>query len=153
MRGLLREGQVNSMAGQERWAEAPEVMRDARVHRGYAAAYRSLLAEVEGAAADWALAEAEETKKTRAKPPPRVVVVGHSLGGALAALCAAQAAHDEDVLGWRNRARPPRRRDAGIVRRGVVRHLRATARGRLRLRTGVDDAGAGATVHARGAGR
>jgi hypothetical protein len=102
MRGLLREGQVNSMAGQERWTEAPEVMRDARVHRGYAAAYRSLLAEVEGAAADWARAEAEETKKTRAKPPPRVVVVGHSLGGALAALCAARLAHDEDILGSTN---------------------------------------------------
>ena len=96
MRGLLREGQVNSMAGQERWAEAPEAMRDARVHRGYAAAYRSLLAEVEGAAADWARAGAEEAK--RAKPPPRVVVVGHSLGGALAALCAARLAHDEDIL-------------------------------------------------------
>jgi hypothetical protein len=100
MRGLLREGQVNSMAGQERWAEAPEAMRDARVHRGYAAAYRSLLAEVEGAAADWARAGAEEAK--RAKPPPRVVVVGHSLGGALAALCAARLAHDEDILGSRD---------------------------------------------------
>ena len=100
MRGLLREGQVNSMAGQERWAEAPEAMRDARVHRGYAAAYRSLLAEVEGAAADWARTGAEEAK--RAKPPPRVVVVGHSLGGALAALCAARLAHDEDILGSTN---------------------------------------------------
>ena len=27
LRGLLREGQVNSMAGQEEWEEAPEVLR------------------------------------------------------------------------------------------------------------------------------
>ena len=39
MRGLLREGQVNSMAGQETWQEAPGVMQDARVHRGYVPAF------------------------------------------------------------------------------------------------------------------
>ena len=93
MRGLLREGQVNSMAGQERWVEAPEAMREARVHRGYAAAYRSILADVEGAAADWARRSAVSSQTlVETKPPPRVVVVGHSLGGALAALCAARRA-------------------------------------------------------------
>lgn len=137
MRGLLREGQVNSMAGQERWAEAPEVMRDARVHRGYAAAYRSLLAEVEGAAADWALAHAEEAKKKRAKPPPRVVVVGHSLGGALAALCAARLAHDEDILGSLESS------DSSDSRRGIVPAVSCVTFGQPRVgddafREGVD---------------
>ena len=95
-RGLLREGQINSMAGQETWTEAPDVMRDARVHRGYAAAYRSLLADVESAATDWAR-RSVSSPAGDAKPPPKVVVVGHSMGGALATLCAARLAHDEDI--------------------------------------------------------
>jgi pimeloyl-ACP methyl ester carboxylesterase len=124
LRGLLREGQVNSMAGQEEWEEAPEVLRGgssddddgssddgssddgssdargqhSRVHRGYAAAYRTVLAEVEGAVtahARAALATRSELKSST--PPPKVVVVGHSLGGALAALCASRLAHDKDV--------------------------------------------------------
>ena len=137
MRGLLREGQVNSMAGQERWAEAPEVMRDARVHRGYAAAYRSLLAEVEGAAAELRRSRTRRRRKKRAKPPPRVVVVGHSLGGALAALCAARLAHDEDILGSLESS------DSIDSRRGIVPAVSCVTFGQPRVgddafREGVD---------------
>ena len=104
LRGLLREGQVNSMAGQETWAEAPAAMADARVHRGYAAAYRSVLAEVENAVAAWARESA--AGETESKSTPRVGVVGHSLGGALAALCAARLAHEPDVLTLADRDAP-----------------------------------------------
>ena len=110
LRGLLREGQVNSMAGQETWAEAPTAMRGARVHRGYAAAYRTVCAEVESALKTRLLGDAftddassavkggfEGSNVTGSKRP-RVVVVGHSLGGALAALCAARLAHDPEVV-------------------------------------------------------
>ena len=109
LRGLLREGQVNSMAGQETWAEAPTAMRGARVHRGYAAAYRTVCAEVESAlkarlrgdARDDAFSSSRTTtsgSNVTASKRPRVVVVGHSLGGALAALCAARLAHDPEVV-------------------------------------------------------
>ena len=92
------------MAGQETWAEAPAAMADARVHRGYAAAYRSVLAEVENAVAAWARESA--AGETESKSTPRVVVVGHSLGGALAALCAARLAHEPDVLTLADRDAP-----------------------------------------------
>jgi pimeloyl-ACP methyl ester carboxylesterase len=51
---------------------------------------------------------------------PRVVVVGHSLGGALAALCAARLAHDPEVVVLD---------DAGIaeIGAGVVQNLAAAA--------------------------
>lgn len=113
LRGLLREGQINSMAGQEEWSEAPPALSGSRVHRGYAGAYRTVLADVEGAVTAWARTEAEKTSGGAGgeeegvegvggvgstKPPPKVVVVGHSLGGALAALCSARLAHDPDVL-------------------------------------------------------
>ena len=124
LRGLLREGQVNSMAGQETWEETPVAWGGrgddegggARVHRGYAAAYRTVLAEVEGAVRAHARAELEargeagvaaagsagsgsqDTREdTREADACKVVVVGHSLGGALAALCASRLAHDPDV--------------------------------------------------------
>ena len=95
LRGLLREGQINGMAGQEVWSESPDALIGARVHRGYAGAYRTVLADVEGAVTAWAREEA--TRGTRRRPP-RVVVVGHSLGGALATLCSARLAHDPEVL-------------------------------------------------------
>lgn len=109
LRGLLREGQVNSMAGQETWAEAPTAMRGARVHRGYAAAYRTVCAEVESALKARLLGDAfkddassvkggSEGSNVTGSKRPRVVVVGHSLGGALAALCAARLAHDPEVV-------------------------------------------------------
>ena len=110
LRGLLREGQVNSMAGQETWAEAPTAMRGARVHRGYAAAYRTVCAEVESALKTRLLGDAfkddassslkggSEGSNVTGSKRPRVVIVGHSLGGALAALCAARLAHDPEVV-------------------------------------------------------
>jgi hypothetical protein len=109
LRGLLREGQVNSMAGQETWAEAPTAMRGARVHRGFAAAYRTVCAEVESALKTRLLGDAfkddassvkggSEGSNVTGSKRPRVVVVGHSLGGALAALCAARLAHDPEVV-------------------------------------------------------
>ena len=36
LRGLLREGQINSAAGQEEWRQSPGALEGARVHRGYA---------------------------------------------------------------------------------------------------------------------
>jgi len=104
LRGLLREGQVNSMAGQEVWSEAPDALEGSRVHRGYASAYRTVLNDVEGAVAAWARKEAAASSSSSSSstssrsPPPRVVVVGHSLGGALATLCASRLVHDVDVL-------------------------------------------------------
>ena len=93
----------------------------------YAGAYRTVLADVEGAVTAWARTEAEKTsgggggaggeeggegggRVGPTKPPPKVVVVGHSLGGALAALCSARLAHDPDVLslaGVQPKAPPP----------------------------------------------
>ena len=79
-------------------------------HRGYAAAYRTVLAEVEGAVTAHERAElaaklaskasagaGSRTEDTPEADACKVVVVGHSLGGALAALCASRLAHDPDV--------------------------------------------------------
>lgn len=137
LRGLLREGQVNSMAGQETWAEAPEAMADARVHRGYAAAYRSVLAEVENAVAAWARESAAGETKSASKSTPRVVVVGHSLGGALAALCAARLAHEPDVLTLADRDAPAAESAAAAVECVTFGQPRV---GDSAFRRGVDDA-------------
>ena len=136
LRGLLREGQVNSMAGQETWAEAPAAMADARVHRGYAAAYRSVLAEVENAVAAWARESA--AGETESKSTPRVVVVGHSLGGALAALCAARLAHEPDVLTLADRDAPAAAAESAAAESAAAAVECVTfgqPRGRLRLQT------------------
>ena len=92
------------------------------MHRGYAAAYRTVLAEVEGAVSAHARAELEargeagvaaagsadagsqDTREdTREADACKVVVVGHSLGGALAALCASRLAHDPTSRDWARR--------------------------------------------------
>ena len=127
LRGLLREGQVNSMAGQETWAEAPRAMRGARVHRGYAAAYRTVCAEVESALKTRLLGDActddassavkggSEGSNVTGSKRPRVVVVGHSLGGALAALCAARLAHDPEVVVLDDAGGAGKKVGAGVV--------------------------------------
>lgn len=77
LRGLIFESQINGRAGQKTWGEA------GRVHAGYAAAYDALRAKVE---------DAVKAEMDACGGEKRLVVTGHSLGGALATLCAARLA-------------------------------------------------------------
>ena len=129
--GVTSEGQVNSMAGQETWEETPlawggrgdDEGRDGpRVHRGYAAAYRTVLAEVEGAVSAHARAElgsrrsqsrrrrvrrrrlpghAEDTREADAC---KVIVVGQPAWAARWRRCARpRLAHDPTSRDWARR--------------------------------------------------
>jgi len=75
LRGLIRESQINGRAGQVK-------MKEGRAHAGYARAYEALRDEIETTVRD-------ELERGGGK---KVVVTGHSLGGALTTLCAASLA-------------------------------------------------------------
>ena len=83
LRGLFRESQINGRAGQTTWA-AGEV--SGRVHSGYAEAYARVKSDIE----DAVRREMDATGTANTK----VVISGHSLGGALATLCAASLAKE-----------------------------------------------------------
>jgi len=87
LRGLIRESQINGRAGQTTWRDAPSsMMGGGRVHAGYAEAYAALKSKVE----DAVKREMDES----ASEETRLVVTGHSLGGAMTTLCAARLAEE-----------------------------------------------------------
>lgn len=87
LRGLIFESQINGRAGQTTWASGA-----GRVHAGYAAAYETLRTKLE----DAVRAEMDASGGSK-----KLVVTGHSLGGALATLCAARLASEYGPQGAR----------------------------------------------------
>lgn len=83
LRGLFRESQINGRAGQTTWRAGAV---SGRVHSGYAEAYARVKSDIE----DAVRREMDATGTAKTK----VVICGHSLGGALATLCAASLAKE-----------------------------------------------------------
>jgi hypothetical protein len=83
LRGLFRESQINGRAGQVTWA-AGDVR--GRVHAGYSEAYARIKGDIEDAV--------RREMDTTATAKTKIVICGHSLGGALATLCAASLAKE-----------------------------------------------------------
>lgn len=82
LRGLIRESQINGRAGQ-----AEFIGGAGRVHAGYAEAYEMLRKDIE----DAVRREMDEAPSSSGKSK-RLVVTGHSLGGALSTICAGRLA-------------------------------------------------------------
>ena len=96
-RGFFRESKINSRAGQVAWKDCP-IERDkavVKVHAGYANAYGIVRDRVERDVTERVKRKIEEGGDVNA--PPRVVITGHSLGGAMATLCAARLGNSEEM--------------------------------------------------------
>ena len=94
-RGFFRESKINSRAGQVAWKDCPERDAVVKVHAGYANAYGIVRDRVERDVTERVKRKIEEGGDVNA--PPRVVITGHSLGGAMATLCAARLGNSEEM--------------------------------------------------------
>lgn len=81
LRGLIRESQINGRAGQAAFRGGA-----GRIHAGYAEAYEALRTDIEDAV------RREMDAPSSSGKSKRLVVTGHSLGGALSTICAARLA-------------------------------------------------------------
>jgi len=90
LRGFFRESVINSSAGQVEWEQG------SKVHQGYAKAYDVIKDRLEKDVIG-RLERAQKRTTDKADPNPRIVITGHSLGGAMAALCAARLGLNESI--------------------------------------------------------
>jgi hypothetical protein len=93
--GFFRESKINGRAGQVAWKDCPERDAVVKVHAGYANAYGIVRDRVERDVTERVKRKIEEGGDVNA--PPRVVITGHSLGGAMATLCAARLGNSEEM--------------------------------------------------------
>ena len=93
--GFFRESKINGRAGQVAWKDCPERDAVVKVHAGYANAYGIVRDRVERDVTERVKRKIEEEGDVNA--PPRVVITGHSLGGAMATLCAARLGNSEEM--------------------------------------------------------